>query len=318
MELLSVRLQAIRYEAEGIRSFELRPLGGSQLAPFTAGAHVDVHLRPGLVRSYSLCNAQDERHRYVIAVGLDRASRGGSRMMHEELRVGQTLAISPPRNNFPLAEQAGHSVLIAGGIGITPMLAMTRRLAALSRSWELWYCARSHAHAAFLDELRGLKAASPQGQLHLHFDDEAGGVLDVAGVIARVQAGTHSYCCGPLPMLEAYENATDGMPAEQLHVEYFTAKDAPARTGGFEVELARSGRVIHVAPGETILDAMLEAGVDVPYSCREGICATCETRVLAGEPDHRDLVLTPAEHALNNVMMVCCSGSKSARLVLDR
>jgi vanillate O-demethylase ferredoxin subunit len=318
MELLSVQLRAIRYEAQGVHSFELAATGAQELPPFTAGAHIDLHLAPGLVRSYSLCNSQDERHRYVIGINRDRASRGGSVHAHDRLRVGEQLTISAPRNNFPLDESAPHSVLIAGGIGVTPLLSMARRLAALGRPWELYYCARSHAAAAFLDTLRELKAASPQGTLHLHFDDRAGGVLDLAGVVVRAPQGTHFYCCGPLPMLAAFEAACEPLPHGQVHVEYFTAKEAPATAGGFEVELARSHRVVHVPEGKTVLDALLEAGVDVPYSCLQGVCGSCETRVLSGTPDHRDLVLTREEQEANNTMMVCCSGSKSPRLVLDR
>jgi ferredoxin-NADP reductase len=318
MDLLSVQLRAIRYEAEGASSFELTPLGAQPLPSFAAGAHVDLHLAPCLVRSYSLCNSQQERHRYVIAVNRDKTSRGGSLHAHDKLRVGDRLTISAPRNNFPLDESAGHSVLVAGGIGITPILAMIRRLAELGRPWELYYCARSHASAAFLDTLRELKAAAPQGTLHLHFDDRAPGLLDLAQVVARATAGTHFYCCGPVPMLSAFEAACAQLPPAQVHVEYFSAKEAPSTSGGFEVELAQSGRVILVPPGKTVLDAMLEAGVDVPYSCLQGVCATCETRVLSGVPDHRDLILRREEQEANKVMMVCCSGSKSPRLVLDR
>jgi len=318
MNLLSLQLRAIRYEAEGIASFELAAPGAQDLPAFAAGAHIDLHLAPGLVRSYSLCNDPQERHRYVIGVHRDPASRGGSAHVHEKLRVGDRLAVSAPRNNFPLEESAPHSVLVAGGIGITPLLAMVRRLAALRRPWELYYCARSHAHAAFLDALRALKADCPEGRLHLHFDDRAGGLLDIGQLVARAPAGSHFYCCGPLPMLAAFESACAGVPPAQVHVEYFSAREAPAVAGGFELELARSGRVLHVAPGQTVLDAMLEAGVDVPYSCTQGVCGACETRVLAGVPDHRDLVLSPQEQESHTVMMVCCSGAKSPRLVLDR
>ena len=318
MDLLSVRLRAIRYEAETVNSFELTPIGSGDLPAFTAGSHIDIQLAPGLVRSYSLCNSQDDKNRYVIGVNRDAKSRGGSKHMHDQLRVGQTLSISAPRNNFALKEDAAHTVLIAGGIGITPMLAMVRRLQSLGRSWELFYAARNHAGAAFLDELRAMKAQSPNGKLHLHFDDTATGLLDLAKIVADAPAGTHFYCCGPLPMLAAYESATAGLPEGQMHIEYFTAKDAPATAGGFTVECAKSGVTVQVPEGKSILDALLEAGVDVPYYCMQGVCATCETRVLEGIPDHRDLVLSQEEQASNAIMMVCCSGSKSARLVLDR
>jgi ferredoxin-NADP reductase len=319
MELLSVQLRTIQYEAEGVHSFELRPIGTRELPAFTAGAHIDVHLAPGLVRSYSLCNSMCERHRYVIAVNLDRKSRGGSRMIHDTWRVGTMLSISPPRNNFPLYEQATHSVLIAGGIGITPLLSMVRRLQELRRGWTLHYCARRHQSAAFLDDLRALRAASEGGALHLHFDDQTGGqLLRIDRITAEASQGAHFYCCGPLPMLTAFEEATRTIAPECVHVEYFSAKEPPSTSGNFSVELKRSGLTVEVSTGKTILDALLEAGIDVPYSCMEGVCASCETRVLEGIPDHRDLVLSRAERDSNSVMMICCSGSKSRRLVLDR
>jgi ferredoxin-NADP reductase len=316
---MSLRLHAIRYEAEGISSFEFRAIEAGALPAFTAGAHIDLHLSSGLVRSYSLCNAQDESHRYVVAVNRDRASRGGSAFVHGQLRVGDIVAVAGPRNNFVLSEDAAHSVLVAGGIGITPLWCMVQRLESIGRAWTLHYCARSHASAAFLEHVRALKAASAHGELHLHFDDaNQGRPVDLAGVVASAPAASHFYCCGPLPMLDAFEAATAGLPCAQVHLEYFAAKEPASTAGGFRIELAQSGKVLDVPAGKSILDVMLEAGVDVPYSCLEGVCATCETRVLSGVPDHRDLVLTKDEQASNTVMMVCCSGSRTPTLVLDR
>ena len=317
MDLLSVQLRSIRYEALGVSAFEFAASDRSLLPAFSAGAHVDLHLAPGLVRSYSLCNDQEERHRYVIGVNRDRASRGGSIHVHDRLRVGDHLKISLPRNNFPLEEAATHSVLVAGGIGVTPLLAMARRLSALGRSWELHYCARSAESAGFLDCLRDLAARSSRGALHAHFDDRTAGLLDLGQVVASSPAGTHFYCCGPAPMLASFRAACAQVPAGQVHLEYFSAPEAPATTGRFEVELARSGRVLEVPEGKTVLQVMLDAGIDVPHSCQQGICGACETRVLAGTPDHRDLVLSPAEQATSATMMICCSGSRSPRLVLD-
>jgi vanillate O-demethylase ferredoxin subunit len=313
---LDVFVRSVTWEAPDIHSWDLRPRAGGELPPFTAGAHVDVHLPNGMLRSYSLVNPQTERHRYVIAAQKDRASRGGSRCLHEQVRTGDSLRISPPRNNFPLEENAPHSVLIAGGIGITPILGMTGRLAALGRSWALHYCARTRAAAAFLEPIAAL--ASAGGEVHLHFDEEQGGrVLDLAAVVGAAGAGAHFYCCGPLPMLGAFESATASLPTERVHVEYFTAKDAPAKGGGFTVVLAKSGIELVIPAGKTILDTVLDAGIDAAYSCMEGVCGTCETRVLEGIPEHRDLVLTKAEQATNRTMMICCSGCKSDRLVLE-
>jgi ferredoxin-NADP reductase len=246
----------------------------------------------------------------VIAVQKDRASRGGSKWVHDNLRPGDVLAINGPRNNFALDETAEHSLFIAGGIGITPILSMTERLSSLGRAWQLIYCARTRAGAAFVDRLKG--------NVRLNFDEEPGGkMLDIAVEVRAAPADAHLYCCGPLPMLSAFEAATAELPRERVHVEYFTAKDAPAVSGGFKVVLAKSGRELVVPAGKTILEALLEASIDVPYSCMEGVCGTCETKVLQGMPDHRDLVLNEAERAANKSMMICCSGAKSDRLVLD-
>lgn len=317
-ETIQVRVKAMSWEAEGILGFELRPMPPrKELPPFTAGAHIDVHLPNGTIRSYSLLNAQDERHRYLIAVNKDAASRGGSRYLHETLRVGDTLAISAPRNNFALDESAPHTVLVAGGIGITPLTGMIERLRALGKPWRLHYAARTRQHCAFVDRLQALRD-SEGADVHFSFDKEPGGkMLDIPGIVAALPPGAHIYCCGPLPMLDAFEQATQALPAERVHVEYFAAREAAANEGGFTVELARAKRTLSIAPGHTILDSLIEIGIEPPYSCREGICGTCEVAVLDGTPDHRDLVLSAAEKAEGKRMMICCSGSKSQKLVLD-
>lgn len=308
---LRLRLSAIRYAAEGIHLYELASPDGAPLPAFAAGAHVDVHLPNGLIRQYSLCNAQDERHRYVVGIKRDPASRGGSSFIHEQLKVGALLEVSAPRNHFALREEAAHSVLVAGGIGITPIACMAQRLATLGRSFELHYGVRRREEAAFLEVL-------PRERLHLHVDAEHGGTpLALNEIVARVPPDAHLYCCGPGPMLDAFERACAGRPADHVHLERFTAAAPPAADGGFTVQLARSGRSLFVAPGSTILDALRGAGVAVQVSCEQGICGTCETRVLAGTPDHRDSLLSDDEKRANQVMMVCCSGSKSELLVLD-
>ena len=308
---LQVRIKSITWEAPGIVSYDLRPLAG-ELPPFSAGAHIDLTLPGGLVRSYSLLNSQAERHRYRIAVQKDRASRGGSRWIHDNLRPGELVTISAPRNNFPLEEGAALSCFIAGGIGITPILGMIERLSELGRAWQLTYCARTRAGAAFLDALEGRPG------VRLNFDEEPGGaMLDIGAVVRAAPHHAHLYCCGPLPMLAAFEAATQELERSRVHLEYFKAKEPPAATGGFTVVLAKSGRELRVPSGTTILEALLQEGIDVPHACTEGVCATCETAVLEGIPDHRDLVLTESERAANKTMMVCCSGSKSERLVLD-
>jgi ferredoxin-NADP reductase len=264
-------------------------------------------------RQYSLVHPCEQPLSYVVGVKLDPRSRGGSRFMHEQLRVGTALAVSAPRNNFPLDEGAAHSVLIAGGIGITPIWAMVQRLEQLGRSsWELWYSCRSRADAAFLREL------APFGdRIHLHLDDEAQRLMDVGSIVAKAALHAHLYCCGPAPMLAAFEDAAKGRPPQKVHVEHFAPVQAAATGGGFVVQLARSGQEITVQPGASILDALRANGVSIESSCLQGVCGYCEVPVLEGEVDHRDSILTPSERASNSTMMVCCSGAKSARLVLD-
>ena len=308
----ALRLTAITYAAEQVHLYEFRPVSGTSVPAFTAGAHVDLHLPNGLVRQYSIANAQDERHRYVLGVKRDAAGRGGSRFLHDELRVGTVLEVGGPRNNFPLVEAASHSVLIAGGIGVTPIVSMIARLRSLGRPWELHYAVRRRSEAAFLDEL-----LAGDGRVRLHVDEEQGGVLDVARIVGTAPEQAHLYCCGPTPLLEAFTAAISSRPAERVHLEYFSSSIAPAVESGFIVELARSKLRIEIPPGQTILDTLRARGLKVQSSCEQGICGSCETRVLAGEPDHRDLLLSDAEKATNEVMMICCSGSRSAVLVLD-
>ena len=316
-DTLKVRVRAVTWEAASILGFELVPMPPAAALPaFTAGAHVDLHLPGGLVRSYSLLNDPRETHRYCIGVNLDAKSRGGSRYMHEGLHAGSVLTISAPRNHFPLDESSPFNVFIAGGIGITPMLSMIARSNALGTPWRLHYAARTREYAAFLGLTESMKASD--GDVRLNFDQEPGGqMLDLAAVVAAMPEGSHVYCCGPLPMLHSFEAATAGLPPHRAHREYFAAPEASAPAGGFTVELARSGRQIEIQAGQSILDALIAQGVDVPYSCGQGVCGTCEVRVLEGTADHRDFVMSPAEQEANDRLMICCSGAKSARLVLD-
>src|SRR5262249_14471146 len=307
-ESIEIRVHAVTRETDTIRSLELRRPAGEDLPAFTAGAHVDLHLSNRLTRSYSLINSQDERYRYMISVSKDPTSRGGSVFIHDVLQVGDRLQMEPPRNNFPLVEDVPHSIFIAGGIGITPFLSMIARANQLGRSWELHYGARSRASAAFLDRL--MELAGTKNRLCCHFDDESGGkFIDLVALVAASGPAAHLYCCGPAAMLAAFEDACRALAPERVHVEYFTARAAPSVSGGFTVLLKRQNRSVTVPPGSTILDAVLAAGLNVPFSCREGVCGTCETRVLDGIPDHRDAVLSPAERLANRTMMICCSGS---------
>ena len=315
---LQVRVRATTYEAANILGFELVPLDASASLPaFSAGAHIDVHLPSGLTRSYSLLNDPQETHRYCIGVNRDAHSRGGSRHMHEQLRTGAVLSISVPRNLFEMDESAPFNVFIAGGIGITPMLSMIARSQALGTPWRLHYAARTRQHAGFLDLLARYQD-QPGADVQLNFDQESGGrMLDLSAVIAALPEGAHVYACGPQPLLAAYEQATASLPPARVHREYFAAKEAAATDGSYTVTLARSQRTLQIQPGQTLLDGLIAIGAEPTFSCQQGICGTCEVRVLEGTPDHRDMVLTEAEQAANDRMMVCCSGAKSARLVLD-
>jgi len=312
---MSLRVSAIRFEAETIRSVELVAADGTALPAFTAGAHLDIELPPDLSRSYSLINPQGETHRYVIAVNRDPNSRGGSAYLCDTLRVGEILKVSPPHNTFPLDETAALTVLFAGGIGVTPILSMLLRLEELGKPWRLHYAVRNRANAAFLDQILRLEAHQP-GRVHLHVDDEAGAVMDIAAFVAQQPCEADLYCCGPTPMIDAFAAAAASRPEENVHIERFKGTEGAVSTG-FTVVLNRSKREFSVPAGETIMQVLMDAGMKVPHSCREGVCGTCETRVLEGVPDHKDNLLSPRERASNKVMLICCSGAKTDRLVLD-
>jgi ferredoxin-NADP reductase len=312
-------LHAITYLARDTCAFEFRPVSGASLAPFTAGAHVELMLPNGVRRAYSLCNSQGETHRYVVGVKKASPSRGASAYLHEQIRVGAEIDVGEPRNNFPLIETAAHSVLIAGGIGVTPIFGMLQRLVSIGASWELHYASRTRGDGAFLDELNAHATRNPP-RVRLAFDREPGGkLLDLAAIVAAAPPHSHFYACGPTPMLAAFEQATSALAAEQRHIERFTGggEMPKAEDAGFEVVLARSNKSLQVPPGKPILDVLLDEGVDIAFSCMDGVCGSCKVGVLDGVPEHRDVVLTPAERAENKWMMVCCSGAKSERLVLD-
>ncbi len=308
---VDMRLTAIRFAAQDTNLYEFRRPDGAALPSVEPGAHIDIHLPNSMMRQYSLVTADGDPSAYVVGIKRDRTSRGGSIFIHDQLRVGQVLKIGGPRNNFPLKEDAAHTVLIAGGIGITPIWCMAQRLQKLGRSYELHYACRDRSEAAFMEEMQRLT------QARLHFDVEAGTFLDLKPIVANAPAGSHFYCCGPLPMLEGYEAATKALAPEQVHVEYFTAREEAATEGGYVVELRRSGLEFAIPEGRTILQVLRDGGVDVPYSCEEGVCGACETAVVSGQPDHRDNILTETERKASKTMMICCSGSKSPRLVLD-
>ena len=302
--------------ATDICAFELVHPNGASLPSFSAGAHIDVVLRDGLVRQYSLCNDPREAHRYQIAVLRDANSRGGSIAMHA-LEEGGLLDISEPKNHFPLHVKARHSMLLAGGIGVTPIMSMAEALGRAGASFEMHYCTRSAARTAFRDRLAEARFA---GRIHLYFDDARdGGGLNLGALLAQVDADTHLYVCGPAGFIAAAMDAAKaaGWDDANVHREFFAAAPAQEGGGAFQVKVSSTGRVIDVAPDVSVVTALANAGVEVPTSCEQGVCGTCLTRVLSGEPDHRDVYLLDEEKAANDCFLPCCSRSKSPMLVLD-
>ncbi len=315
MTQLQVKVLRRRAEAQDIDSFVLVPSGAGELPAFSAGSHIDVHLPGGLVRPYSLCNDPLDAAHYRLGVLRDAASRGGSVAMHDHVKEGDVLSISEPRNNFPL-HSAPHSVLLAGGIGITPLLCMAQRLAAEGASFEIHACNRSLARSAFVGELQ---AFGERFKLHLD-DGEAAQKLDLPAVLQASPAGSRLYVCGPTGFIDFVVNTakSQGWPADQVHLEYFGA--APQDTSGdgsFEVRIASTGKSYTIAADQTVSAALQAHGVDILVSCEQGVCGTCITRVLEGECDHRDMYFTDEEKALNDQFTPCCSRAKSAVLVLD-
>ncbi|MEW6022276.1 MAG: PDR/VanB family oxidoreductase [Pseudomonadota bacterium] len=317
MSTIEVKVANRVCEADGICSYELVRTDGGDLLPFEAGAHIDVHLAGNLIRQYSLCNAPGETHRYQIGVLRDTDSRGGSQAMHDHVDTGSVLQISEPKNHFPLVE-AQRTVLLAGGIGVTPILAMAEALAAKGARFELHYSARSPEKAAFKERLANCGFAA---QVQFHYDSgEASQKLDLAALLAQPEEGTHVYVCGPQGFIDYVMDTAkaQGWPAAQLHVEYFSAAAVDTSgDGSFDVKLASSGQTFTIPAGKTVIKILEEQGVVIPYSCAEGVCGTCLTRVIEGVPDHRDMYLTEEEQAANDQFTPCCSRAKTPVLVLD-
>ena len=315
VQSLTVLVADVRAEAKDVITLELRAIGGGELPSFTPGAHLDLHLPNGLMRNYSLTNDWRERDRYVVGVGRAADSRGGSSYVHSNIRAGAQLKISSPRNNFPLNESSASFLFIAGGIGITPIMSMVRWCIANDKPWRLIYAARSRQRTAFYEDLCALGA----DRVHFHFDDESGQVLDVARAISSWSEGETIYCCGPAPLMEAMKTLTEHLPSGTVRFEWFTVpeSDEPEEANAFTVRLERSDVEFEVPEHKSILEVLEEHGFEIPFSCREGLCGTCVTNVCAGEPDHRDYVLSDEERESGKMMTICCSRSKSPTLVLD-
>lgn len=314
---MPLRLARKTVEADGICSFEFEDPKGKALPPFSAGSHIDVHLRPGLVRQYSLCNDPADTHRYMIAVLKDPASRGGSQAMHD-LKEGDIVDICTPKNHFPLEHSARRSLLLAGGIGITPILCMAERLSNSGAEFDMHYCTRSRERTAFYNRIRTSRYAE---RVRFYFSEEPQGQrFDMQHALSKPEPGTHLYVCGPKGFIDAVVKtaAAQGWDESHVHREFFNGATISSEDDvPFDVKLASTGKVVHVPKGKTALAALTECGVDIQVSCAEGVCGTCLTRVLEGEPVHRDLFLTAEERAKKDRFLPCCSRSNGGTLVLD-
>ncbi len=313
---MELRIRSISYLAEGINGYEFVDPNGRDLPRFSAGAHIAVRVG-GVWRDYSLCNDPAERRRYAIAV-LRESEGAGSRHLHDAIRVGDLVEVSWPRNHFALADDAERHLFIAGGIGITPIMAMIAELRRRRAEFMLHYCTRAPERTAFREELSLLAAL---GRVVFHYDggDPAKG-LDIAALLRRPEPGTHVYYCGPAGLMRAAAADAAHWPAERVHFEFFTGPQAapPAALADdrpFTVRLARSGGTVVVAPGESIAKVLQRNGLPVKTSCELGYCGTCLTRYLAGEPDHRDEILRPEDRA--HYLLACCARAKGDELVLD-
>jgi ferredoxin-NADP reductase len=311
----TLRVRRMSWEADGVVSLILGRDDRTDLPPFTCGAHIDLILRPDLIRQYSLCSDPGVRGEWTIAVLLDSESRGGSSYVHTVVRPGMTVSAMGPRNNFPLVD-AQRYLFIAGGIGITPILPMVREVESQGKGWTMLYGGRRRASMAFVDDLSefGLRATiAPQ--------DECG-LLDLKSAIDPLPANAAVYCCGPEVLISAVENTCTELGRADPHVESFSARGNAGSTDNdednqpFEVVLANSGKRVTIPADKTITEVLADAGIYVPTSCTEGFCGTCETEVVAGTPDHRDEYLTDEERRTNKTMMVCVGRSKTAVLTL--
>lgn len=313
---ITVRVSLKRSEALDISSYELASVEGESLPPFEPGSHIDVHLPNGLTRQYSLCGQPRQDNRYRIAVLRDARSRGGSQAIHDLVNEGDVLRISHPRNLFKLSDGEQANLLLAGGIGVTPLLAMAYHLQKNGRQFELHYFARSKDRVAFLEEIQTSELSK---HVLFHLDDEPKtDAKSVRALIENAPPGAHIYTCGPSGFLTHVLENTKALnwPDHRVHYESFS----PANLGegaSFEVRIQSTGQSIVVGPKETVVQAVARLGINIPVSCEQGICGTCLTKVVEGKPIHKDMYLTDAEHAMNDQFTPCCSRSLSPILVLD-
>lgn len=314
-QALSVRIDKIEQLTDQIRSYHLTCQDHSALPSFSAGAHIDLLLGNGLIRQYSLCGNPENTHSYQIAVLQDPASRGGSDYIHQHLIQGESLQINAPRNHFTLDESARDYLLIAGGIGITPIMLMAKRLQTLGKNFQLHYLCRSADQAAFATQLADELGAN----VHFHYTcGDAAKRLDIAQLFSQQAADTQVYTCGSEPLLQAILAAAEQQPNIRVHYERFSAAPSVEREEqAFEIEIASTKERLSVTPEQSILEVLQHAGHNIDTMCKEGLCGSCEVEVLKGQIDHRDSVLSDDEKAEHSVLMVCCSRAKDDLLVLD-
>jgi phthalate 4,5-dioxygenase reductase subunit len=314
-QLMPLRVTRNDKIADGIHLFEFRDAGGKELAGFTAGAHVAIRTPNGLLRKYSLCNDPAERDHYLVAIKREANGRGGSTNLIDGVKAGDDLMVSAPINDFGLPTRAHDFLFIAGGIGITPIMAMIREVLAQGKRFRLYYCSRSPETTAFREELGAPEFA---GKVVIHYDQgDPTASLDLKPILAERKNREHLYCCGPRPLMEAVREMTDHWSSTAVHFEAFSeAETHKADDKPFKVKLARSGAVLDVPTSKTILEVLRDHGLEVPSSCETGTCGTCRTKMLAGVADHRDLVL--AEHEKKDTIMICVSRARSDEITLDR
>lgn len=313
--LYNVIVKNRHIEGENVAVMEFESANSSPLPKVEAGAHIDVHLPNGMIRQYSLC--QNPQYHGIFRLGIlkDPDSRGGSESAFNDLQNGMEILVSEPRNLFPLVK-APHSVLIGGGIGITPLITMAYQLLSEGASFELHYCGSHPQRCAFVDEIRnGALAAFTQ----FHFKSEGASHREFfESAIQHIDKHSHIYTCGPNGFMDWVINLaqTQNFPESHIHKEYFQV-EVETSGAAFEVFAQQSGKIIMVDAEETILQALAREGIEIEMSCEQGVCGTCMCDVIEGEPDHRDVYFTDEEKASNEQILVCCSRSKSARLVLD-
>ena len=311
-EKLKVRLESKHTEADDIASYRLVALSGASLPSFTLGSHVDVFLPNGLTRSYSLVNMPGSDF-YQITVLRNATGRGGSMAVHDLLQVGDELFISQPRNNFSLLEDGSKAIFVAGGIGITPLYGMAKQLHASGTEFALHYTARSRSKMAFIEPLQACAFA----QLHLYFDDEAAMQLDA--VLGAADRQAHVYVCGPRGLIDAVlaKGKALGWSDDHLHFELFGNEVSNDNVQGFDIKIQSTGQIIRVPEDRSVVQVLAAQGISIATSCEQGVCGTCMTHVIDGEPDHRDMYLTDDEKNSNKVFLPCCSRANSKMLVLD-